>query len=99
LGIKYDITIYVQKEGFVVTGFEDFNIKYDTDISDNETWVAMVNSDILLGSNSAFSTSVGMLMDGIFIHPTSNNFTDMTDWLYGNELDKNSINKKLGYES
>ena len=97
--IKYDITIYTQRHGFVSTGFENFKIKFDTDTSDNETWISMLNSDILLGSNSALSTSVGMLMDGTFIHPSSDNFIDMVDWLYGDKLDNKTISKKLGYES
>ena len=83
---EYEITIYTQKNGFNVSGFEKHRIIYDSDMSDNDSWVNMLNSDIIIGGNSAFSTSVGMLTDGVYIHTQTDNLPLIDDWLYGSEL-------------
>lgn len=83
---EYELSIYTQKNGFNIKGFEKYKIIYDSDMTDNECWVNMLNSDIIIGGNSAFSTSIGMLTDGIFIHTQTDNLPLMDDWLYGSEL-------------
>ena len=92
---EYELTIYTQRNGFDVSGFEKHKIIYDTDMSDNDVWVNLVNSDIIIASNSAFSTSVGLLTDGVFIHPQVDNFPLMDDWLYGSELTQDKLIEKL----
>ena len=92
---EYELSIYTQKNGFNVKGFEKYKIVYDSDMTDNECWVNMLNSDIIIGGNSAFSTSIGMLTDGIFIHTQTDNLPLMDDWLYGSELTHDKLKMYL----
>tara|TARA_R110000868_G_scaffold209966_1_gene459890 strand:+ start:1930 stop:2145 length:216 start_codon:yes stop_codon:yes gene_type:complete len=58
---------------------------------DNDAWVNILNSDIIIGGNSAFSTSIGMLTDGVYIHTQTGNVPLIDDWLYGSELTYNKL--------
>jgi hypothetical protein len=65
---NYKITIHTQRQNFNPTGFEEFDIKYDDETLDNEVWVDLVDSDVLVTSKSSYSVSAGFLCDGIVIY-------------------------------
>lgn len=71
---NYKITIYTQKKGFDSTGFEDYNIVYDEETLDNEIWLSMVHSDVLVIGKSSYSYSAGILCDGLVIYPNDGMF-------------------------
>jgi hypothetical protein len=90
---EYELTIYTQKNGFNFNKFKGYNIVLDSDMSDNEVWVNILNSDIIIGSNSAFSMSVGMLTDGLYVHTQTDNFPLIDDWLYGSKLTQKKLSE------
>jgi hypothetical protein len=72
--LNYKITIYTQRKSFNPNGFEDYDIVYDDETLDNEVWVDLINSDVLVISKSAYSYSSGILCDGLVIYPTDGMF-------------------------
>ena len=83
---KCEITIYSQRNGFNISNFKDYNIIFDDESLDNEIWLKLFHSDILVMSKSAFSYSAGMLSNGIVIyedmfHPK------LYDWIYKKDIE------------
>ena len=93
--INYEVKIFTQKLGFYKNGLEKYKIYLDDEVSDVNVWTNLLNSDIIIGSNSALSTSVGMLTDGLYVHPHRKNQLLVTDWLYGSELNYDLLKKRL----
>jgi hypothetical protein len=61
--------------------FEDFKVVYDDEIDDVQTWLELINSDILVIGKSAFSYSAGILCDGLVIYPSDDMFhTKLNEW-------------------
>lgn len=69
---NYKITIHTQRQNFDTSGFEEFDIKYDDETLDNEVWVDLIDSDVLVTSKSSYSHSAGFLCDGIVIYDDDN---------------------------
>ena len=73
LGDRCKITIYTQRgryiDHFNQELFSDYNIKYDDETLDNEVWLELVHSDILVMGLSSYSYSASLLSDGICVYP------------------------------
>jgi hypothetical protein len=75
------VTIYTQKKNFNSGLFTDYNIKFDDELSDDKTWLELINSDVLVIGKSAFSYSAGILCDGLVIYPSDDMFhPKLYDW-------------------
>lgn len=69
LNTDYKITIYVQRKNFNHKLFSEYDIVYDDGgVSDNEVWLKLLYSDILVMGKSSFSHSAGMLSNGMCIY-------------------------------
>lgn len=93
--VDYTINIYSQKMGYYPNGLEKYKVYFEDEVSDIDAWVNLLNSDIIIGSNSALSTSVGMLTNGLFIHTQKDNFPLVDDWLYGSDLTYDKLKKYI----
>jgi hypothetical protein len=84
---NYKITIFTQKKGFDSNGFEDCDIIYDDETLDNEVWLSMVHSDVLVIGKSSYSYSAGILCDGLVIYPSDGMFhSKLNGWKTIDEL-------------
>lgn len=84
---NYDLTIHTQRRSFNKELFTDIEVIYDDEINDNETWLDLVSSDVLVISKSSFSYSAGVLCDGLVIYPEDDMFhPKLYDWKKINEL-------------
>ena len=84
---NYRITIYTQRRNFNSELYKDYNIKYDDETLDNEVWLELINSDILVIGKSAFSYSAGILNDNTVIYPTNGMFhPKLNNWKTINEI-------------
>jgi hypothetical protein len=78
---EHKVTIHTQRNGFNNKLFEDFKIVYDDEIDDTQSWLDLINSDILVIGKSAFSYSAGILCDGLVIYPSDDMFhTKLNEW-------------------
>jgi hypothetical protein len=93
--ISYDLKIYTERNGFNNKGLEEYKIYFDDEVLDTDVWFDLINSDIIIGSKSAFSTSAGLLTDGMYIHPEKKDQLLVSDWLYSCELDNNKLKKRF----
>jgi hypothetical protein len=92
LGNSCELIIYTQRHGFNSELFPGITIKYDDETKDHESWMEMVNSDILVIGKSSYSYSAGLLSTGIVVyhdmfHPKVYN------WIYINDLETAITNK------
>jgi hypothetical protein len=93
--IDYDLKIYTERNGFNNKGLEEFNIYFDDEILDIDVWNKLINSDIIIGSNSALSSSAAMFSDGLYIHSYKENQPLVSDWIYSSELNYNLLKKRF----
>lgn len=77
LGSDCKVTIYTQRHGtggrflntFNPRLFKGYDIVYDDELPDYQTWLKLYHSDILVLSISSFSYTAALLGDSIAIHP------------------------------
>jgi len=93
--INFNIKIYTQRLGYSNIGLEKYDTYFDDQTIDTDVWNEIINSDIIVGSNSAFSTSAGMFTDGIYIHPQQYGQLLVSDWLYGCSINSDILQKKV----
>lgn len=84
---NYKITIYTQRNSFNSNKFGDYDVIYDDETLDNEVWLSLIDSDVLVISKSAYSYSAGILCDGLVIYPEEGMFhPKLKDWKSINDL-------------
>ena len=84
---NFKITIHTQRRGFNESKFNGVNIIYDDEMKDNEVWVDLINSDVLVIGKSAFSYSAGILCNGLTIYPSEGMFHNKLDkWITEKEI-------------
>lgn len=76
LGDRCKINIHTQRGrhsgNFNKEKFSKYNIIYDDENLDDEIWVSLVNSDILVMGLSSYSYSAAILCEGICVYPEGN---------------------------
>ncbi len=91
-GKEYKIIIHTQKTGFNESKFKNYNVIYDVDMQDNETWLDMVDSDILVLGKSSFSYGAAFITNGKVIYPEEGMFhPPMPDWFISNNINLTEI--------
>ena len=85
---NHKIKIYTQRRNFNEEMFSNFDIFFDDMMLDNQTWLELINCDVLVIGKSAFSYSAGILCDGLVIYPNDGDMfhPKLEDWITINEL-------------
>ena len=101
LNCKYKITVYTQRNNFDSQAYSEYDIIYDDESLDDEIWVKLVNSDILVMGLSSYSYSAALLSLNTCVYTPRHlrlcgpNMCD--NWVNPNELIEvlKNINKTL----
>jgi hypothetical protein len=81
LGSRCKITIFTQRSGFNHDLFSSVEIKYDDENRDSDSWLELVNADILVIGRSSYSYSAGLLNDNTVVY-TDMFHPKMLHWIY-----------------